>query len=45
MRHFSWIIEIIHHHGKNEVGQRVASLTGASVFDIMRAPRRAALRR
>jgi hypothetical protein len=38
----SWIIEIIH-HGKGDVGQRVASLAGASVFDIMRAPRGAAL--
>jgi hypothetical protein len=39
---YSWITEIIH-HGKNDAGQRVASLTGASVFDIMRAPRGAAL--
>jgi hypothetical protein len=38
----SWIMTIIHHHGKNDAGQRVASLTGASVFDIMRAPRGAA---
>jgi hypothetical protein len=38
----SWIIETIH-HGKNDAGQRVASLAGASVFDIMRVPRGAAL--
>jgi hypothetical protein len=38
----SWIIEIIH-DGKSDVGQRVASLAGASVFDIMRVPRGAAL--
>jgi hypothetical protein len=31
---------IIHHHGKSDAGQRVASLAGGSVFDIMRAPRR-----
>jgi hypothetical protein len=41
-RRYSWIIEIIH-NGKNDAGQRVASLTGASVFDIMRVPRGAAL--
>jgi ferredoxin--NADP+ reductase len=31
---------VIHHHGKCDAGQRVASLTGASVFDIV--PRGAA---
>ncbi len=39
----SWIIENIYHHGKNDAGQRVASLTGGPVFDIMRMPRGAAL--
>jgi len=33
---------IIHDHGKNDAGQRVASLTDGPVFDIMRAPRGAA---
>jgi hypothetical protein len=33
---------IIHAHGKTDAGQRVASLTGASVFHIMRASRGAA---
>jgi hypothetical protein len=36
------MMTIIHPLGKNDAGQRVASLTGASVFDIMRAPRGAA---
>jgi hypothetical protein len=36
------MMTIIHPLGKNDAGQRVASLTGASVFDIMRASRGAA---